>query len=376
MLTALPILAAAWTVPAAPARHAAPHMAEKSPVQVAIIGASGYTGAELARLLLRHPGVSLAVLTSERYAGQSMADVFPQFACVEGLPSLPKLDDVDFADVGVAFCCLPHATTQQVVAGLPESLRVVDLSADFRLRDTATYEEWYGGKHAAPELQADAVYGLTELARDEVRGARLVANPGCYPTAAQLGLVPLLRAKLIESDDIIIDAKSGATGAGRAPKEATLFCEVADGVHAYGVGKHRHAPEIEQGLSDAAGGKAVRVNFTPHLMPMSRGIFESIYVKLAPSKTAADLRAALKTQYASEPFVTVLADGTPPQTRHVRGSNHCILSVSEDRIEGRAIVMAVIDNLYKGASGQAIQNMNVMFGFDEDTAIDGVGAFP
>lgn len=341
---------------------------------IAILGASGYTGAELCRLLLQHPGVSLDVLTSERYAGKAMSAVFPQFVAAPALPALVALEDVDWSGVDLVFACLPHATTQQVVVGLPEDLKIVDLSADFRLSDIATYEEWYGPHHAK-ELQQDAVYGLTELCRDAVSGARLVANPGCYPTAAQLALIPLLRSGEILPSDIIIDAKSGATGAGRAPKEATLFCEVADGIHAYGVASHRHAPEIEQGLTDAAGAP-VRINFTPHLMPMSRGIFESIYVKLADGKTAADLRATLHSQYEAERFVTVLPDGTVPQTRHVRGSNQCIISVVDDRIPGRAILFSVIDNLVKGASGQAVQNMNVMLGFAEETGIGGVGTFP
>mmetsp|Transcript_39601 Transcript_39601/g.92563 ORF Transcript_39601/g.92563 Transcript_39601/m.92563 type:complete len:391 (-) Transcript_39601:470-1642(-) len=346
------------------------------PLRVAVLGASGYTGSELIRLLLRHPGVELAALTSERYAGKPLSDVFAQFACLGSgaLPALTNLEHVDWSSIDLAFCCLPHATTQKVVVQIPSLVRIVDLSADFRLADIGTYEEWYG-EHYAPELQPDAVYGLTELARNQVREARLVANPGCYPTAAQLSLVPLLRARAIESDDIIIDAKSGTSGAGRAPKEATLFCEVADGMHAYGVGKHRHAPEIEQGLSNAAD-EPVIVNFTPHLMPMSRGIFESIYVRLKDGQTVADLENVLKQQYSDEKFVTVLENGAVPQTRHVRGSNHCVISVSADRLPGRAIVMAVIDNLFKGASGQAIQNMNVMFGFPESTAIDGVGMFP
>jgi N-acetyl-gamma-glutamyl-phosphate reductase len=350
--------------------------ASAAPKRIAILGASGYTGAELCRLLLNHPHVSLDAMTSERYAGKSMASVFPQFvAAGSALPTLTTLEDVDWTGIDLAFACLPHATTQAVVAKVPESVRVVDLSADFRLRDLATYEQWYGGAHQAPELQEGAVYGLTELARDAVRSARLVANPGCYPTAAQLSLVPLLEAGKILSSDIIIDAKSGATGAGRAPKEMTLFCEIADGILAYGVASHRHAPEIEQGLTDAAG-SPVLINFTPHLMPMSRGIFESIYVKLADGQTAADLRATLSERYASERFVTVLEDATVPQTRHVRGSNHCIISVTDDRIPGRAIITAVIDNLVKGASGQAIQNMNVMLGFPEATAIESVGTFP
>lgn len=346
-----------------------------SPKRIAVLGASGYTGAELMRLLMNHPYVSISALTSERYAGKPLSAVFPQFAAASGsLPTLCPMADVVWDKIDLVFCCLPHATTQQAVIDLPENVRIVDLSADFRLSDVSVYEEWYG-PHYAKDLQPTAVYGLTELAREEVRDARLVANPGCYPTAAQLPLIPLLRSKLISPHEIIIDAKSGATGAGRAPKEATLFCEVTDGMHAYGVGSHRHAPEIEQGLSQAAS-EDVLVNFTPHLIPMSRGIFETIYVKMAEDTSVDDLRATLATQYADEEFVTVLPDATVPQTRHVRGSNHCIISVVPDRLPGRAIVCSVIDNLVKGASGQAVQNMNVMLGFPEQTAIAGVGAFP
>jgi N-acetyl-gamma-glutamyl-phosphate reductase len=230
------------------------------------------------------------------------------------------------------------------------SAKIVDLSADFRLKDVGTYERWYGKPHAATDLQTEAVYGLTECNRENIKKARILANPGCYPTAAQLPLIPLIKAGLISPDDIIIDAKSGTTGAGRAPKEAFLFCEVTDGIQAYGVASHRHAPEIEQGVSEAAG-RDVVLNFTPHLMPMSRGILESIYVKLTPGKTGKDLKAHLEKTYADEPFVHVLAGGALPQTRHIRGSNNCFMNVVDDRIPGRAIIISAIDNLVKGASG-------------------------
>lgn len=213
--------------------------------------------------------------------------------------------------------------------------------------------------------------------REKIKASRLVANPGCYPTAAQLPLIPLLRSKLISPEDIIIDAKSGTTGAGRAPKEAFLFCEVTDGIHAYGVGQHRHSPEIEQGLTDAlANGDKVTVNFTPHLMPMSRGILETIYVKMATGVTVDDLKHTLQERYADEPFVTVLDGGSLPQTRHVRGSNHCFINVVKDRIPGRAVIVSAIDNLVKGASGQAVQNMNILFGYHETTGLMQAPMFP
>ncbi len=273
------------------------------------------------------------------------------------------------------FCGLPHGTTQEVIAKLPGHLKIVDLSADFRLHDLATYATWYGHAHKAPDLQKEAVYGLTELARDAVRRARLVANPGCYPTSAQLPLVLLLEAGQVDPDDIIIDAKSGMTGAGRAAKEEMLYSEVAEGIHAYGVARHRHAPEIEQGLSKAAG-RPILVNFTPHLMPMNRGILSTIYVRLANGATAADLRATLAARYAGEAFVHVVPEGVSPATRHVRGSNRVLLGVFADRMPGRAILLSVEDNLVKGASGQAIQNMNLMCGLPETTGLMQEALFP
>ncbi len=342
--------------------------------RVAILGASGYTGAELVRLLARHDHVTITALTADRKAGQFLGQVFPHLAGLE-LPDLVAIDGVDWSDCDVAFCCLPHGTTQGVIAGLPEHLKIIDLSADFRLRDVDTYAQWYGHAHRAPELQREAVYGLTELAREAVRRARLVANPGCYPTSAQLPLIPLLRDRLIEAEDIIIDAKSGVSGAGRSLKENFLFSEVEEGINAYGVASHRHAPEIEQGLSETAG-KAVVVAFTPHLVPMNRGILSTIYVRLADGGTAEDLRQTLSAQYAGEPFVRVVPAGAMPATRHVRGSNHCLIGVSPDRIPGRAILVSVIDNLVKGASGQAVQNMNVACGFPETAALDQQPLFP
>jgi len=343
-------------------------------INTAILGASGYTGAELVRLLNGHPVFRIAALTADRKAGMRMADVFPQFIGVD-LPILTTIEQVDWSDIQAVFCALPHGTTQQVIAALPQHVKIVDLSADFRLKDIADYAKWYGHEHQAVELQKDAVYGVTELAREAIKSARLVANPGCYPTCAQLPLSPLLAAGLIEADDIIIDAKSGTSGAGRAAKEANLYCEVTEGLHAYGVASHRHGPEIDQELTIAAG-KPVVVSFTPHLMPMSRGMEETIYVKLAKGVSAADLRAELIKTYVDEPFVHVLPEGQVPQTRFVRASNLCHISVHADRREGRAIICSVIDNLVKGASGQALQNMNLMFGLPETTNLAVHPVFP
>jgi N-acetyl-gamma-glutamyl-phosphate reductase len=345
-----------------------------SEVRVAILGASGYTGAELVRMLANHPEFRIAALTGDRKAGQPLASVFPHLGRLK-LPDLVAIGDVDFRSINAVFCCLPHGTTQEVIAGLPDHLSVVDLSADFRLTDLDAYNTWYGHPHKAPELQKQAVYGLTELKREHIRSAQLVANPGCYPTSVQLPLVPLLKAGLIEAEDIVIDAKSGTSGAGRAAKEANLYCEVTEGIHAYGIASHRHAPEIEQELGLAAG-KPVLVTFTPHLMPMSRGMLSTIYVRLAKGAKAADLRAEWTKAYKDEPFIGVLPEGAVPATRHVRGSNFCFMNAFDDRIPGKAIVTSVIDNLVKGASGQALQNMNLMFGLPETTCLDQQPLFP
>jgi len=350
-----------------------------SKARVGVLGASGYTGAELVRLLLRHPRVEITLLTAERSAGKAMRDVFPQFSPFD-LPKLVTVDGLDWvgALLDVAFCALPHGTTQTVIKGLlaaAPSTRVVDLSADFRLHDTAAYAKWYGHEHLAPELQSEAVYGLIETHRREIRHAKLVANPGCYTTCAQLPLVPLIKANAIELDEIVIDAKSGMTGAGRAAKEAMLFSEVSEGFNAYGVGHHRHMAELDQEFSLAAGREVV-VSFTPHLVPMNRGILSTIYVRGGRGRTAQNLHEILIEAYAKEPFVHVLPFGETPHTRHVRGSNMTFIGVAKDRREGRAILVSALDNLVKGASGQAIQNMNLIMGWPETTGLEQVALFP
>ena len=347
--------------------------------KIGILGASGYTGAELVRLLLRHPRVEIAVLTADRRAGQMMGDVFPQFAPYD-LPRLVTIDEVDWANAGLdlVFCALPHATTQKVLkdvfAKAPD-IKIVDLSADFRLEDPAAYAKWYGHDHHALELQKEAVYGLVEIYRRDIKKARLVANPGCYTTCAQLPLIPLLKAKAIEPDEIVIDAKSGMTGAGRSAKEEMLFSEVSEGFNAYGVGQHRHMAELDQEFSKAAG-KEVVVSFTPHLLPMNRGIFSTIYVRGRRGKIAQDLHEILVNQYEKEPFVHVLPFGKTPHSRHVRGSNMTFIGVAADRIAGRAIIISTLDNLTKGASGQAVQNMNLVLGLSDTMGIDQPPMFP
>ena len=346
-------------------------------IKAGVLGASGYTGAEAMRLLLRHPNVEMTLLTADRKAGQPVEDVYPHLGGY-GLPDMVGVEEADWSAVDAVFCGLPHGTTQEIIAGLPSSVKVIDLSADFRIEDPATYEQWYGHPHQALDLQKDAVYGLTELNREKIAGSRLVACPCCYPTAVLLALVPLVSAGLIDADDLVIDAKSGITGAGRGLKQNTLFSEAGEGLSPYAIASHRHAPEIEQEVAKAAGRKAadIRVNFVPHLIPMSRGELITAHVRLAPGKTVQDLRAEIAKSYAGEPFVRLLKEGAVPQTQMVRGSNNCVINVFADRIKGRATVIAAIDNLVKGSSGQAVQNMNLMFGLEETLGLEQAPLFP
>lgn len=344
-------------------------------LNAAVIGASGYTGADAVRLLARHPNVRLTALVAERRAGEAMDVVFPHF------PAGPRamlrtVDAVDWDQVDVAVCGLPHGAAQDVIAKLPARVKVVDMSADFRLRDVETYAQWYGRSHDHPALLADAVYGLTEHYRDALAGARLVACPGCFPTAALLMLLPLVAAGLVDAGDIVIDAKTGVSGAGRGLKEGNLFCEVAEALRPYGVAGHRHAPEIEQEIGRAAGAPPRPVSFTPHLVPMNRGELLTTHLRLADGATADDLRAALAARYADEPFVHLLEDGRIPSTAMTRGSNHAVLQVVADRIPGRAIAISALDNLVKGSAGQAVQNMNVMTGLPETRGLEQIGLFP
>ncbi|HSI42475.1 MAG TPA: N-acetyl-gamma-glutamyl-phosphate reductase [Xanthobacteraceae bacterium] len=345
--------------------------------RIAVLGASGYTGSELVRLLVRHPRVEIVALTADRKAGQAMADVFPQFAPLS-LPKLVAIDEVDWTGIDLAFCALPHGTTQLVIKRTLEAaphLKIVDLSADFRLRDPGAYEQWYGHAHQALDLQREAVYGLVELYRADIRKARLVANPGCFTTTAILPVVPLIEAGAIEPEPIIVDAKTGMSGAGRAAKEAMLFSEVSEGIHAYGVGSHRHMGELDQEYSKAAG-RNVLPSFTAHLTPMIRGIYATIYARTHEGVSAQSVHGVLSEFYAAEPFVHVLPFGQVPQSRFVRGSNMMMIGVAADRAPGRVIIVGTTDNLVKGASGQAVQNMNLMLGYPETTGLEQVALFP
>lgn len=339
--------------------------------KIAILGASGYTGAELVRLIATHPAMEIVALSADRKAGMQMAEVFPFLRHLK-LPHLVKIDEIDFSNVDLCFCALPHATTQEVIAKLPRDLKIVDLSADFRLRDVAEYQKWYGQAHAAPDLQAEAVYGLTEFYRDEIRSARLVAGTGCNAATGQFALRPLIAAGVIDLDDILIDLKAGVSGAGRSLKENLLHAELSGGTHSYSAGgKHRHLGEFDQEFSKIAG-RQVEVQFTPHLLPMNRGILATVYVK----GDAKIVHQTLEKAYENEPFLRVLPFGGLPSTRDIAGSNFCHIGVIGDRKPGLAVVVAVLDNLTKGSSGQAIQNANLMLGLDETTGLMLAPVFP
>jgi len=343
-------------------------------VKIGVIGASGYTGADLIRLAACHPGIEIALLAANTHAGKALGEVFPHLGFIDA-PALVKAEDADWSACDAVFCGLPHGTAQDIIATLPQSVKVIDMSADFRLKNTETYAKWYGREHAAANLLKDAVYGLTEFYSEAIAKARLVACPGCYPTAALLALLPLVHANLIDASDIVIDAKSGVSGAGRSLKQNILFSEAGEGLSPYGIASHRHAPEIEQEISTAAGEEVV-VNFTPHLVPMSRGELVTAYVRLDLGLSAADLSAALEEQYRDARFIKLAPKGTLPSTQFVRGSNYCMIGAYADRIPGRAIVVSAIDNLVKGSAGQAIQNFNLMHGFPEASGLAQLPLFP
>lgn len=343
-------------------------------LRIGVIGASGYTGADLIRLAAAHPNIEIGALAAGSHAGQPLAEVFPHLGRIDA-PVLTRAEETDWRGCDAVFSGLPHGAAQDIIKALPCDLRIIDMSADFRLRDPAVYSQWYGRAHEAQELLAGAVYGLTEFYAQEIAEARLVACPGCYPTAVLLALLPIVRDGLIEADDIVIDAKSGISGAGRALKQNTLFAEAGEGLSPYAIGAHRHGPEIDQEISRAAG-RDVVTSFTPHLVPMSRGELVTCHVRLTAGASAADLRASLDARYRHSAFAHLLPEGRAPATQHVRGSNHFIVNVFADRLAGRAIVIGALDNLVKGSAGQALQNFNLMFGLPETTGLEQQPLFP
>jgi N-acetyl-gamma-glutamyl-phosphate reductase len=342
-------------------------------LRAGIVGGTGYTGVELLRLLARHPEVELAAITSRGQAGSRVDAMFPNLRGVVDL-EFTEPDAGALGECDVVFFATPNGTAMQMVPELLEhGARVIDLGADFRLRDLQTWSHWYGMTHACPEIAAEAVYGLPERNREAIRGARLVANPGCYPTAVQLGFLPLVEAGLVDLDNLIADAKSGASGAGRQARTHTLLCEAGENFHAYGADGHRHLPEIREGL-EAAAGSRIGLTFVPHLVPMIRGIHATLYARLRDPRV--DLQTLYEERYQHEPFVDVMPPGSHPETRTVRGVNTCRLAVHRPQGGDVALVLAVEDNLVKGAAGQAVQNMNLMFGLPESMGLDHVAALP
>lgn len=345
-------------------------------IKTGIIGVSGYAGGELARILHRHEGVELTVATSRQYSGRRLAQIYPnlrgttELVC-ENLSAEEVAERVDFI-----FTAVPPNTAMKIIPPLLEAgKKVVDLSADFRLNSAEVYESWYNCSHSAKQYLKEAVYGLPEMNRSAVASAGLVANPGCYPTSIILGLAPLLKQDLINPASIVADSKSGASGAGRAAKVAQLYCEVTDGIKAYGVGKHRHTPEIEQELAKLAG-EDMTISFSPHLLPVSRGINSTIYAEMKKEFIQEEMMEVYRKSYKDEPFIRLCESGVFPATQNVRGSNYCDIGLHVDPRTGRVVVLSVIDNLVKGASGQAVQNMNLMCGFEEEAGLDIVPLFP
>jgi N-acetyl-gamma-glutamyl-phosphate reductase len=341
-------------------------------IKVGIVGGTGYTGVELLRILARHPQAELAVITSRKEAGVPVAKLFPS---LRGAVSLDFSDPTkgDLGRCNVVFFATPNTVAMSEARALVEAgVRVVDLSADFRIRAVTEWEKWYKVKHAARELVAEAVYGLPEVHRAKIKGARLVANPGCYPTAVQLGLLPLVEAGAVDLDHLIADAKSGVSGAGRKTDEHLLFSEASDNFKAYGVAGHRHLPEILQEL-EAAAGRSIGLTFVPHLTPIIRGIYATLYARITKD---IDFQRLFEERYRGEPFVDVLPAGSEPDTRSVRAANVCRIAVHRPHGGDMLVVISVIDNLVKGASGQAVQNMNIMYGFEESSGLSHLAIVP
>lgn len=348
-------------------------MRSGKPIEVGIIGGTGYTGVELLRLLALHPGVRIRTVTSRTDAGKAVADLYPNLrGHVDAVFTDPEVENLGGCDV--VFFATPNGIAMQSAPVLLEKgIVVIDLSADFRLKDADEWAHWYGQAHACPELLSEAVYGLPEVRRDAIRSARLIANPGCYPTAVQLGLLPLLENRVVAADRLIADVKSGVSGAGRNAEVPLLMSETGESFKAYAVAGHRHWPEIVQGLVEMAG-ELVGLTFVPHLLPMIRGIHATLYA--VPIDEPGDIQRLYEERYRDEPFVDVLPPGSHPDTRNVRGSNRCQIAVFELRGSGQIVVLAVIDNLVKGAAGQAVQNMNLRFGFEETTGLQAIGLYP
>ena len=341
-------------------------------VNLAILGASGYTGAESIRLIINNHNYNITNITADTKAGNNISEIYPHLSGL-GLPKLIKVEDINFSKIDAVISCLPHGKTQNILSSIPKHIKICDLSADFRFNDPQMYEKVYQKKHDALDLQKEAIYGLTEINRKLIKNGRLIANPGCFPTSALLPLIPLVKKNLISHYNIIVDSKSGVSGAGRTLKDGLLFGEISDGFSAYGLASHRHRPEIQAQLNNI-NGSDIKISFTPHLLPIKRGILSTIYLDINDNLDVNDIKECLKSTYLNEKFVIIV--DRVPSTHEVRGTNMCKIGVVYDEVTNKVIIISVIDNLVKGAAGQAVQNLNLMMGFNESEGLINVSMFP
>lgn len=343
-------------------------------IKVAILGASGYTGGDLIRMLLSHKNVDIVALSANAKSGMSPSQAHASLFNTN-LPELVNTEEINYDGIDLVFSALPHNNLHDLIKKIPELCKVIDLSADFRFSDVNVFNKYYETSHNSPDLIKESVYGLSEIFKDDIQKSRIVACPGCYPTAVLLPLIPLIRSRIVSIEDLIIDAKSGVSGAGRGNKEDLMFSEVSESMKPYNIARHRHTPEIEELIKNITGNEA-KINFTPHLVPINRGELVTIYARVLDEYKAKDATSCLRSFYKNDFFVNLSKDNNPSETSNVRGSNNCLISIFDDRIEGRLIIVATIDNLIKGSSGQAIQNMNIMFGFDEKEGLPKFGLYP
>ncbi len=343
-------------------------------INIAVLGASGYTGGDLIKILLNHNNANIFALSAHSKLGMNPSDVHASLFNAK-LPDFISVNEIDFNQIDLVISGLPHDNLHNIIKDIPSKCKIIDMSADFRFSDVNIYNQYYETSHNSPELLSDSVYGLSEIFREKIKDSRIVACPGCYPTAVLLSILPLIKEKIISLEDIIVDAKSGVSGAGRGSKEELMFSEISESMKPYNIAKHRHTPEIEQIIENISS-KEIKINFTPHLIPINRGELVTIYVKTINGSKAKEAISCLNSYYKEDAYVHISNQGIPSETSKVRGSNNCLISIFDDRIDGRIIISTSIDNLIKGSAGQAIQNMNIMFDFDESEGLTSFGMYP
>ena len=343
-------------------------------INIAVLGASGYTGGDLIKILLNHNNANIFALSAHSKLGMNPSDVHASLFNAK-LPDFISVNEIDFNQIDLVISGLPHDNLHNIIKDIPSKCKIIDMSADFRFSDVNIYNQYYEASHNSPELLSDSVYGLSEIFREKIKDSRIVACPGCYPTAVLLSILPLIKEKIISLEDIIVDAKSGVSGAGRGSKEELMFSEISESMKPYNIAKHRHTPEIEQIIENISS-KEIKINFTPHLIPINRGELVTIYVKTINGSKAKEAISCLNSYYKEDAYVHISNQGIPSETSKVRGSNNCLISIFDDRIDGRIIISTSIDNLIKGSAGQAIQNMNIMFDFDESEGLTSFGMYP